>query len=257
VARLACWACAAWLCLAAAPAASQSLPVGAPSVVAWGLATGAERLARLHAQVAQDVLPARSRRAMAECLRDLDSGARQALSRATEADTREALQLYLLVLGDTRAAALRSATREQSRKVLERAEELAWVAGRAARGLQSSSLTAALPAAGSLAQVALLSQRLARERLYERWEPRTGAQASATRSELDREMRELQASLASDPEASSELQLADNQLQFLSELPKGRLGTREAETTAKAADRVLESLVRLSRRLQPASVPAR
>ena len=252
MARLAGWACAALLAWAT-PVASQSLPVGPPAVAAWGLATGAERLARLHAQVSQDVLTSRSRRGMAECLRELESGARQALARAPEADIREALQLYLLVLADARALTLRPSTREQSRKVLDRAEELAWAAESAARGLQSNSLTAALPAPSAVAQAALLSQRLARERLFERWEPRTGADPGATRTALEREMRELHASLASDPEAVTELQLADNQLQFLHELPKGRLATREAETAAKAADQVLESLTRLSRRLQPVS----
>ena len=140
---------------------------------------------------------------------------------------------------------------EVAQKVLDRGEELRWAAERAARALQSNSTTAALPALHAVARVALLSQRLARDRFIERWEP--GGTAAATATELEREIRELEGLLATQPEAATELQLADNQLQFLRELPKGRLDARGAQTAAKAADHALESLVRLSRRLQPAA----
>lgn len=248
-AALACAALLAW----PAPAGAQSVPTGPPAVVALGLATDAERLTRLHLQWAQDVLATRARRGFTECVREMDAAARRLLARAPDAETREALLLFLLVLDDTRPFAARSPSREVAQKVLDRGEELRWAAERAARALQSNSTTAALPALHGVARVALLSQRLARDRFVERWEP--GGTAAATAAELEREIRGLEGLLATQPEAASELQLADNQLQFLRELPKGRLDARGAQTAAKAADHALESLVRLSRLLQPAAPP--
>ena len=197
----------------------------------------AERIAKLHAQVGQGVLVERSRRALPEAVRDFETALREVRSRPAGPEIRDNYVLLALLWTDYRAWALKPATRDNARKLAERAEEVAWVAAKGARLSHDAGRTGTGLLALEAAHAATLSQRLARLYLLRRWDvkPETSERAAP----------------ANTPAIETELQAAQGQLAFL--LQAGReLDTRKAEArtlefAAKSADHLLESMQRVVR----------
>ena len=231
----------------AAPGAAAQAPVGDASlpVAAMRMATLVERVAKLHAQSSHGILPERSRRALQETVRELDAQVKRARARNAPAEVRDPLLMVAILWDEQRPWALRAPTRENTRKLVERTEETVFVAEKAARLAAGGKESPAL-----LAQrAALLSQRAARLHILRR-----GAgdewvrELVASEDELRRALSRLATGPGNTPEVIAELQLADNQLEFLA--PAG--GSREAparrlEFAAKAGDHLLESMSRLVR----------
>ena len=218
------------------------------------LETLTERIAKLHAQVGQGVLVERSRRALPEALRDFEAALHEVRARPAGPEIRDNYVLLGLLWTEYRAWALKPATRDNARKLAERAEEVAWIAAKGAR----LSHDAARKGTGVLAldagHAATLSQRLARLYLLRRWDvkPETSERAApAVEAELQRVLDKLRTAPANTPAIDTELQAAQGQLAFL--LQAGReLDTRKAEMrtlefAAKSADHLLESMQRVVR----------
>jgi hypothetical protein len=211
-----------------------------------------ERIAKLHAQLGQDVLRERSRRALAETVREFDAALREAKARASGAEERETYVLLGLLWTDYRAWALKPATRDNAKKLAERAEEVAWVAAKGARleharGRKGTGLLAL-----EAAHAATLSQRLARLYLLRRWDvkPESAERTiPAVEADLQRTLERLRAAPANTPRIETELQAAQGQLAFLlkagRELDSRRTNPRTLEFAAKSADHLLESMQRV------------
>src|SRR5258708_3635764 len=97
------------------------------------LAPAVERIARLHAQSGQDVMGARSRRALAEAVRDFDASLRAALAAAPGPEARENYVLLAMLWQDYREWVHRAPSRQAARKLRERTEEMAWGASKGVR----------------------------------------------------------------------------------------------------------------------------
>ena len=123
----------------------------------------AERIGKLHAQAASGALPERGNRAIAEAVARFDRELAQVRPHAAP-EAGEQLLLLKLLWSECRPWFVRAPGRETARRVVERVEELAWVAGRAARAAPESPGVAAL-------QGAALAQRLARLHLLRRGGP--------------------------------------------------------------------------------------
>ena len=218
------------------------------------LETLTERIAKLHAQLGQGVLVERTRRALPEAVKEFDAALREVRARPAGPEIRDNYVLLALLWTEYRAWALKPATRDNARKLAERAEEVAWIAAKGAR----LSHDAARKGTGVLAldagHAATLSQRLARLYLLRRWDvkPETSERAApAVEAELQRLLDKLRTAPANTPAIETELQAAQGQLAFL--LQAGReLETRKAEMrtlefAAKSADHLLESMQRVVR----------
>src|SRR5262249_18449538 len=94
------------------------------------LAPGIERIARLHAQAGQAVMPDRSRRALAEAMRDFDASLRATLASVQGAEVRDNYVLLSMLWQDYRDWAQRPPSRETGRKLRDRTEEASWVASK-------------------------------------------------------------------------------------------------------------------------------
>src|SRR5258708_20627501 len=126
------------------------------------LAPAVERIARLHAQSGQDVMGARSRRALAEAVRDFHAGLPAALAAAPGPEARENYVLLAMLWQDYREWVHRAPSRQAARKLRERTEEMAWVASKGVR-LGSETPRASVASAGLTAsQAAAASQRIAK-----------------------------------------------------------------------------------------------
>ena len=218
------------------------------------LETLTERIAKLHAQVGQGVLVERSRRALPEALRDFETALREVRTRPAGPEIRDNYVLLALLWTEYRGWALKPATRDNARKLAERAEEVAWVAAKGARLSQDAGRKGTGLLALEAAHAATLSQRLARLYLLRRWDvkPETSERAApAVEAELQRTLEKLRAAPVNTPAIETELQAAQGQLAFL--LQAGReLDTRKAEArtlefAAKSADHLLESMQRVVR----------
>jgi hypothetical protein len=214
-----------------------------------------ERIAKLHAQVGQKVLADRSKRALAETVREFEATLKAATSRATSPEARESFLLLALVARDYRAWALKPATRDTALKLEERREEAAWIAARAARlELPPGSRTGSGRNALEALAAATAAQRLARLYLAQRWGI-PGASYEAERSlavaQLRGALERLRASAYNTPRIDTELGVAEGQLGFLlqaaRELESGRGAMQQLEFIAKASDHILESLERAAR----------
>jgi hypothetical protein len=241
---------AALLCCAglvlAAPAAAPAEPAQ--------LAALAERIAKLHAQAAYGVLAQRSRRALAEALREFDATLRYAASRAPDGEARESYLLLAILWDEYRGWASRPPARDTVRKVADRADEVAHVAAKAARQLRLP----AGPLAGLAARACVLSQRMPRLHLMLRAEPRNAElarEAAAAAEELRMALATLSATPQNSVEIAAEIQVADTQHGFLvaaaREMARAGAGaTRPAEDLAKTGDHILESMQRVMRRYE-------
>jgi hypothetical protein len=214
----------------------------------------AERIAKLHAQAGQGVLGAKSRRALADAIRDFDLTLRQVTAVASPGETRENYVLLGLLWPEYREWALRPGTRAEARKMRERAEEVVWVAAKGARMMQEHQRGSASAAMVRAAQGALLSQRIPKLYLWRRWELRDEALARElreARQNLPRALEALATAPENTPDAVAELQLAQNQWRFMDDamrsLDAGEAPARHLEFIAKTGDNILESMQRLAR----------
>lgn len=242
--------------LAAAALAVHAACLAAPAGNApLRLAPLAERVAKLHAQSGQGIIARRARRALADTVRDFDSGLREARGAAQETAIRENYVLLGLLWQDYRDWALRPATRESARKLRERSEEVEWVATKGVRLLHERSRTGESAAAVRAAQAMLLAQRIPKLYLWRRWDIRD--------ADLDRELREARENLGRafealgatpglDAESAADVEAARTQWRFLAD-SAARLDAAPADTTAlefacKAGDHIAEAMERVLRR---------
>ena len=243
-AALLCAALAAWAA-PADPAATEGLR----------LAALAERVAKLHAQLAHGVLPARSRRALGEALRDFEAGLRGAGNGAT-AEARDNHTLLAILWDEYRGWAARPATRENVRKLADRADEVAWVAARPARDARGDASAALLAA-----RACVLSQRVPRLHMQRRLEVRNEElerELGAASAELASLLRKLATWPGNTPEVAAEVQLAETQHGFLARAAREMQRTGAAmphlENIAKTGDHILESMGRAARLYEAAAL---
>jgi hypothetical protein len=253
--RLARFAAAASLCVLANVVMAQ-VPAQEPlqrASAALRLPVLAERMAKLHAQIGQGILAQRSRRALAETARDFDSTLRTAAAAAPTAQARENYVLLSLLWHEYRDWAQRAPTRENARKLRERAEEVVWVASKGARMFQEHSRAGLSGSVVRAEQAALLSQRIPKLYLWRRWDIRDDAAAKELREaqeNLRRSLEALRTAPDNTPEIEAELQVADNQLRFMDDAARQldvRHDSRHLEFIAKAGDHILESMERAAR----------
>jgi hypothetical protein len=218
------------------------------------LATLAERVAKLDAQIGQGVLAERSRRGMADALRDFEAGHRALLASATSPELREPLQLLALQWQDYRAWTARPPSRDNARKLGERTEEIVWVATKAARVMAAAPRSAADALAFKAAESCTLSQRIARLHFWRRWGIRDDSHSNELRlaeAQLHLTLESLRAVASNTPEIVAELQVAENQAAFLAQasrqLESGKDAARHLEFVAKSGDHILESMERVTR----------
>jgi hypothetical protein len=214
----------------------------------------AERIARLHAQTGQGVLPDRSRKALTGAVGDFDAGLKEVRSRATGAEVRDNYILLGLLWTEYRTWALKPATRDNAKKLAERAEEVAWVAAKGARLLHDSGRKGTGRLALDAAHAAMLSQRLGRLYLTQSWgvkEESAARDIPAVTGELHKVIGRLRGAAQNTPEIETELQAAEGQLGFLlqngRELASRRPSPTAPEFIAKSADHFLESMERVVR----------
>jgi hypothetical protein len=219
---------------------------------AMHLSTLAERIAKLHAQMGQGILPERSRKALHEAIRDFDGTLRIVSARASTAESRDNYALLALLWQDYRDWATRTPSRESARKLRPRTEEVVWVAVKGTRMLQADARTTASPSAVRAEGAATLAQRIAKLYLWSRWDIHDEA--------LDRELRESEDNLRraleflrtapdNTPAIADELLAAEIQLRFMEDAAralKARDTTaRHIEFIAKTGDHIQESMERI------------
>jgi cell division protein ZapA (FtsZ GTPase activity inhibitor) len=252
-ARLARAGAFAIACAWVQPAALAAEP--APRVVsAIHLATLAERIAKLHAQVGQGVLAERSRRALADAARDFDATLKEMSARAPGAELRDNYALLALLWQDYRDWAMRAPTRDNARKLRPRTEEVAWIASKGAKLVQENARGSTSAAAVRAANAATLAQRIAKLHLWMRWEIRDDALALDLRESaenLRRALDALQASPGNSAEVAEELQSVASQMSFMEDaaraLERREGSARAIEFIAKTGDHIYESMERLAR----------
>ena len=216
------------------------------------LAPGVERIARLHAQAGTDIMGAKSRRALAQAVRDFDASLRTALAAAQGPEARENYVLLAMLWHDYREWLHRPPSRETARKLRERTEEMAWVASKGVRLVNESSRGSVAAAALRASQAALASQRIAKAYLWRRWDIRDDA--------LDRELREARENLpraldaiapgpAVGADLGAQVESARTQWRFLADaaaqLDKAPSDKRALEFACKAADHIFEAMDRV------------
>jgi hypothetical protein len=227
-------------------------------VQAMRLAALAERIAKLFFQVAQGVLADRSRRALAEAVREFDALLRALVAQPLSGDAREGYLLLRLLWDEYRNWAAKPATRDNARKLADRADEVAWVAARAA-----PRIAPAPPLALQAAHAAAMAQRVPRLHFMRRWDARDAAlarRAGEAAAELRRTLALLARDARSDAAAVAELQVAENQQVFLEQAMRDAAhgaGPAAYEVIGKAGDHMQEALERAARLLEarPASPP--
>lgn len=242
---------AARILLALALAASLAARAQDPAI---RLEMLAERIAKLHAQVGQGVLAERGRRALPEAMREFDAGLKEVRTRAAGAEVRDNYLLLGLLWTEYRAFAAKAPTRDNAKKLAERAEEVAWIAGKGARLLHEGGRKGTGRLALDAAHAAMLSQRLGRLLLMQRWgvkEAGSGREIPGVAADLQRTLEKLRAASHNTPEIDTELQAAQGQLGFLlqagRELEGKQVHARALEFVAKSADHLLESMERVVR----------
>jgi hypothetical protein len=222
-----------------------------PALAALRVASLTERALKLQAQAGQSILADRSHRALAQTVRDLDAAVRGVGVPASPAELHESAAILRLLVADYRAWALKAPTRDNARKLGERAEEIAWEAAKVARLLGEAGEPAHALAAKA-ADASALSQRIARLLLWQRWGIASSSgvnELALAKAALRADLDALRAAPATTSEIESELQVAENQAAFLFaaayRLASGAEGARQVDFVAKASDNMHESLERL------------
>jgi len=216
------------------------------------LAPGIERIARLHAQAGQGVMPERSRRALTEAMRDFDANLHATFANAHGTEVRDNYALLSMLWQDYRDWAQRPPSRETGRKLRDRTEEASWVASKGLRLMAESSRDAVNGSALRASQAALFSQRIAKAYLWRRWEIRDEAlerELRDARENLPRVLDAIAQAPTLAPELLAQVEAARTQWQFLSDaatqLDAVPRDTRALEHACKAADFILEAMERV------------
>jgi len=225
-------------------------------VAAMRLAVLAERAAKLHVQVARGVLADRSRRAMAEVVREFEATRRSAAERLPDPEARDNYLLLRLLWADFRPWAERAPSRDSVRQVADRVEEIAWIATKGARLLHPGS-SDSLAMRASLACV--LSQRVPRLLLMHRQAPgEPGRDTAEAFAALNALLEQLAGAPLNTPETRSQALIAQAQMGFLERaahaLGSGAQTARDAEVAAKAGDHILEVMERAAARYDAAGI---
>jgi hypothetical protein len=213
-----------------------------------------EKVARLYAQIGRDILAVRARRALPASLREFDAGLKELLAAAGTPEVRDNYRLLELLWIDCRPIAARAPSAEGAEKLFERNEEIVWVAAKGARLLRDAGRARALELLRAAGEARLQSQRIGRLHLFRGW----GSRARSIASELQKanaEYRKAMDVLLAAPENGAEtlaqLQLAENQYNFLSQAARRLEGARdvrpELEAVAKTCDNILEVMEGLAR----------
>ena len=245
--------CAAWLAFLVV--LGVSVPVAAEERRAGDgmrLAALAERIGKLHAQSAHGVMAERSRRGLADAVRDFDA-LLHANARGAPPETRDSYLLLGLLWEEYRVIALKPATREGVRKLADRTDEVAWVASRAAAAAQP----ALGPIASKAARVCVLSQRVPRLLLMRRWDPRNAElarEAGASATELSGTLDDLSGAAQNFPDLAAQVQVARTQHGFLAaaaaDIQRAAAGAKALENIAKTGDNILEAMQRVTRQYE-------
>jgi len=213
------------------------------------LAGIAERIAKLHVQASREGLAERSRRLLAEAIRDFDATLRAAAARPANPESRDNYLLLGLLWREYRPWALRPPTRDSIRKVADRGDEVAWIAAKAPR-LQAAAGPLALDAARACA----LSQRVPRLHFMRHWEPRNAELArelADASGELAAILARLAAAGQNSVDMAAHLQIAQTQHGFLAsagdEMHRPGAHPRHAQNVAKTGDHILEAMERALR----------
>jgi len=233
--------------------AADAPPAGLAIDAATRLEMLAERSAKIHAQVGQQVLAARSRRALGEALAEFERTL-ASVALTARADAREGYALARAVWSDYRRFASRPADRESARGLAERTEELAWIANKAARELRAqlggSDATSLLFAASARTA----SQRLGKLYLLRDWAIAAKAleqPIASARAQYREAMAELEKTRGLSEGAALDLRVVESQFAFLEEaavrLSVGKERARSLEHIAKSSDHIAEVLDRMAR----------
>ncbi len=228
-----------------APVLAQERVVAenSPVLSALRLAMLAERMAKLHAQAALGILPDRSRRHLAEATREFDALLPRVQAGAASAEARENFLLLRLLWADYRPWVARPPSRDTARKLVERTEEVAWIAIKGARMLGPDAGPAV-----TAARAAILAQRVPRIHLLRRGAGDEARELAESEAQLRYAVAVLRDRPGNTREALAEIQLAENQLQFLEQaIREPPTGARRLEFIAKAGDHLMESMQRLAR----------
>jgi len=223
----------------------------------------AERIARLYAQTGRDVLAVRAQRALPMAVREFETGLKGLLAAAAPwPEARENYRLLELLWAGYQPVVLRPAGVEGAERLLERHEEVAWIAAKGARLVRDPGDRREDPLREA-GEARLQSQRIARLHLFRGWGTRSRNLAAELRSSNEafrKSMDALAASQRAAPEAASELALAENQYSFLKEAAR-RLESApdprpELEAVAKTCDNILEVLDRVAKACEAAAQAA-
>jgi hypothetical protein len=253
VSRLAVVVLLSWLALAAHGQWRPPAAVDGSLTGAMRLATLAERIAKLHAQVGQGIIPQRSRKSLQQAFQDFDSTLRSVAPRASTAASRDNYALLALLWQDYRDWAGRAPTRDTARKLRPRTEEVVWVASKGVKMLQEEGHVRVNASAMRAQGAATLAQRVAKLHLWARWEIRDESLARELRDSTENLRRALEA-LRSAPQATpaiaEEMQAAEIQLRFMDDaaraLAAGDAPARHIEFIAKTGDHIQESMERIA-----------
>jgi hypothetical protein len=213
------------------------------------VASLAERIVKLHAQVAQGILAPRGRRALAGAIRELDRSVHALGVPPPPSELHERVAILAILAGQYRGWALRNPGRDVAAALEERAEEIEWEARRIAalvpaRAGSEQALAVKAIAAGEEAE------RIARLLLWERWRiapASSGGELAKAKAALQAGLAELAGAPQADAATEAELQVAENQASFLFAASWSGEGGRAAlEYAVKASDNARESLDRLA-----------
>ena len=229
-------------CFAAAPSRDAALL----------LAPLAERVAKLHAQSGQSILTQRSRRALADTVREFDAALRDVRAAARDAGSRENYVLLGLLWQEYRDWALRPATRESARKLRERAEEVEWIAAKGVRLAHERSRAEESATAVRAAQAYLLAQRVPKTYLWRRWDLRDAdldRELRDARENLGRSLDALAATAGLDADSAADVESARTQWRFLedaaAQLDAAPGNATALEFACKAGDHIAETMARV------------
>lgn len=220
----------------------------------------AERIARLYAQVGREVLAARAQRSLPVALREFDAGVKALLAASASPEVRENYRLLELLWIEYQPFVARAPTLEGAERLLERHEEVAWIAAKGARFVRDPRDRRDDPLREAL-EARLQSQRIGRLHLFRGWGTRSrnlAAELKQSNEAFRKAMDALAGSTRQMPEVAADLQVAENQYGFLREAARRLEGDGDPraglESVAKTCDNILDVLDRVAKACE--AVPA-